>query len=62
MSFVLLVINDAAPNSLNSFVEKFITFLNTLSLKTLPKLAATLEDNSIITIADSILISAIPSI
>ena len=62
MSFVLRVIKDAVENSFNSAFEKLITFLNTLSLKVLPNLAATLEDKNIIETADIILTSATPSI
>ena len=43
-------------------VENLSTFLNTFSLKVLPSLAATLADNSIIEIADIILINATLSI
>ena len=62
MSFVLRVISDAVENLFNSPVENLSTFLNTFSLKVLPSFAATLADNSIIEIADIILIKATPSI
>ena len=61
-SFVLLVINDAVENWLNSAVEKLNTFLNNFSLKVLPSLAATLDDKNIIVTAESILINATPAI
>ena len=59
---MLRVISDAVENSFSSAFEKLITFLNTLSLKVLPNLAATLEDKNIIETADIILTSATPSI
>ena len=55
-------ISDAVENSFNSAFENLITFLNTLSLKVFPNLAATLEDKNIIETADIILTSATPSI
>ena len=55
-------IKDAVENSLNSFVEKLSTFLNTLSLRVFPSFAATLADKSITKIADTILANAIPII
>ena len=42
ISFVLRVISDAVENSLISFLEKFITFLNVIARKFLPNVAATL--------------------
>ena len=59
---MLRVINEAVENSLNSFLVNCNTFLNTLSLKILPSVAATLDDNSIIITAATMLTNAIPII
>ena len=49
-------------NFLNSLVENPITFLKILSLKVFPSLAATLEDNSIMNTAVTIITNATPNI
>ena len=44
MSLVLLVIKEAVEKSLNSLLEKVVTFLKTLSLRFLPRPEEILAD------------------
>ena len=62
ISFVLRVINDAVEYWFNSLFENVNTFVNTFSLKSLPNLAATLDENNITNTAETIVIAATPSI
>ena len=62
MSLVLRVISDAVENSLISFLEKFITFLNVIARKFLPNVAATLAAINPTVIEHITLIIVIPII
>ena len=62
ISLVLRVIREAVEKFLNSSIENPKTFLNTLSLRFCPSLAATFDDKYIIIIAAVMLIKATPNI